>query len=183
MKITKKLIQDIVRAEHTLQGLYVAMGDYIDFPLLKLPTAGPPATTKELSSLKAYLVKKHLMLPASYASFLMVSNGIKDFGPGSGDSLSLLSIQELMTPPRQSQLRMYPSLSRFNIARGETLEFIAFDPDTLAEGEMEVVSVSAIGEEVRHKNFTEFLFAHLKTVNLQIKYAKARKLKQSKKKI
>lgn len=152
MKITKQLIQDLVEAEHTLQG-------YVEEEPPR-PEPGPPATAKELATLDTYLRDRKLPFPPSYRVFLSICNGLKNFKA----DVSLVSIKELMHPPHKNLVRKYPSLSRFMIGRGDTPEFIAFDPDTVRDGEMEVVVVSDIGDESRYHDFDQYLHARLKHV-------------------
>jgi hypothetical protein len=156
MKVTKQLIQDLVEAEHTLQG-YVE-----DAP--PRPEPGPPATAKELATLEAYLRERKLPLPPSYRAFLSICNGLKNF---KGD-VSMVSIKELMHPPHKNLVREYPSLSRFMIGRGDTPEFIAFDPDTAHDGELEVVVVSDVGDESRYPDLNQYLHARLKHIRRSI---------------
>ena len=161
MTITKKLIQDLVEAGYTLQK-YVE-----DRPVR--PEPGPPATAKELANLESYLSERKLPFPPSFREFLTICNGLKDFEP----NISLVSIKELMTPPHKSLLKGYPSLSRFMIGRGDTLEFIAFDPETVRDGEMEVVWVSDVGDESRDPDFSQLLRKRLAYFRRCIKREKA----------
>lgn len=150
MKITEKLIRDLVEAEYTLQGYYD------DAPLRPVP--GPPASDKELADFESALHSQKLPLPPSYRAFLAVCNGLEHFEP----NLSLVRIETVLTPPSASLRRRYPALSRFMIGRGNTLAFIAFDPDTARDGEMEVVWVADDGNEARYPNFAQFMHLQLK---------------------
>lgn len=149
MEITEKLIRDIVEAEYTLQQYCE------DKPIRPVP--GPPATTEELTGLEEYLHKRGLFLPPSYRAFLTISNGLEGFR----SYFSLLNAKEVMIPPNPSHQRGYPSLSRFIIGTGNSLEFVAFDPDKVADSEMEVVSVADDGEESRYPDFNQYLHMRL----------------------
>jgi hypothetical protein len=171
MKITKRLIDDLAEAEQTRQRYYRE-----DPPK---PTPGPPATAAAVSALASHLKANGLQCPDSYREFLSVANGVKDFEL----NFSLLSAEEVPKPPLPSLRRGYPSLSRFIIGRSNSLEFLAFDPDTLEKGGgMEVVWVSDDGEETRYDNFSRFLEQHLEKLREDIKREENDRKKTSRKK-
>jgi hypothetical protein len=149
MKITKKLIEDIVKAEFTLQG-YTE-----DDPVRPVP--GPPATAAELAALESYLRGQQLPFPPSYREFLTLANGVRGFK----SNFSLVSADVVASPPHKSLVRRYPALSRFMIGRGNSLEFIAFDPGKAAGEELEVVSVADNGDESRYPDFGQYLHERL----------------------
>ncbi len=148
-KITKKLIEDIAKAQHEAQSFYEK--DAVR------PTPGRPASTKEMAALRSFLRKRGLACPPSYARFLSLANGLSDFSL----HLSLVNAAEVTRPPHPAIKRRYPSLGRFVIGRGNGLEFIAFDPDTTHQGEMEVVWVSDVGDEARYTDFGRLLHEYL----------------------
>lgn len=161
MKITKKLINEIVQVRYKLQDFYD------EDPVRPVP--GPPATTKELAALESYLRKRELAFPHTYREFLSVSNGLSEFD----SHLSLLSTAAVMSPPNRSIERRYPTLSRFIIGTSNGLQFIAFDPETESEGEMEVVWVTDDGQEARYSDFGKMLQDNLEQMREAIESEEA----------
>lgn len=167
MKITKKVILEITQAEYEVQ---LGFADKWA-PAIK-PSLGPPASSDALATLGAHLKKEGFFLPKSYGQFLSVCNGIKNFT----SNVDLLSIQELNKTPHPSTKRGYPSYARFIIGIANSLEFIAFDPASAGDEEMEVVWINDIGEERRYLNFSIFLNERLKNT---VRAAKVQKVKSS----
>ena len=152
-------------------GLLVALLATVINVVLLAPPPDPP------SGLSAPIAEVAASIPRpqpSFRVFLSLCDGIKDFQPSPFDALSLLGIDALMTPARAMHQRVFPTLSRFQIGRGKTTEFIAFDPERLEADEPEVVWISAEGEEARHANFAEFLHGHLKALRAHLAVPKAK---------
>ncbi len=171
MKVTKKLIIELIKAQTDLQSLK----DSNEGLTVDLPNLASPAPVKQIITLERHLRQKGLSLPKSYRAFLRISNGIAYFIPGPYEYLSLLGTEEILLPPHKSQWRMFPSLSQFNIARGNSRAFIAFDSDTQRKGEMDVVWVNSEGEQFRYPGFECFLSQYFVSLKGQMKYLKARR--------
>jgi hypothetical protein len=165
MTIDRRLIDSLVHAAFTLRSREHEVGE----PTPTAPLPGPPASAAELKVLEAYLRERALRLPPSYRTFLKLCNGVKNFRPEPFSELSLLSIKEVMRHPHRSHLKRYPTLSRFQIARGESLEFIAIDAEHVHAGEPEVAWVTAEGDEVRYRSFEGLLKARLKSLRGALK--------------
>jgi hypothetical protein len=161
MKITKKLIQDLVDSEYALQ-------EYTEDQPVR-PVAKPPVSKGELEALESYLRGSNLAIPPSYRDFLSIANGIAGFK----SNFSLVSAQEITIPPHRSLVRRYAKLSKFMFGRGNSLEFVAFDPDKATGGEMEVVSVSDDGNESRYPDFAQYLHARLGQLQKALKLEEA----------
>jgi hypothetical protein len=161
MKITKKLIQDLVVAEYALQK-YTE-----DEPVQPAPR--PPVGKSELETLESYLRGSGLAIPPSYREFLAIANGIVGFK----SNFSLVSAGEVTSPPHKSLVRRFSQLSKFMIGRGNSLEFVAFDPDKATDGEMQVVSMSDDGNESRYPDFTLYLNTRLGQLQRALKLEEA----------
>lgn len=149
MAIDKELIQRIVDAEFELQRFVE------DEPAQPIP--GTPAPASELARLDQHLARDGLACPPSYREFLEVCNGIKGFKSG----FSLLPIDGVIKPAPDTFKRRYPALARFMVGRGESLEFIALNPERAVGAELEVVSVADDGNESRYPSFGQYLQARL----------------------
>ena len=149
MAVNKELIQRLVDSEFGLQR-YLA-----DEPAE--PTPGMPTSADKLAKLDQHLTRNGLACPPSYREFLKVCNGIRAFTLG----LSLLPIAEVVKPAPDTFKRRYPALARFMIGRGETLAFIALNPERAVGKELEVVWVADDGEEAHYPNFGQFLEAYV----------------------
>jgi hypothetical protein len=161
MKINKKLIQDLVESEYALQEFTE------DAPVRPVP--GSPVSKNELAALESYLQGVGLTVPPSYREFLAIANGIAGFK----SNFSLVSAGEIAISPHKSLTRRFPKLSKFMIGRGNSLEFLAFDPDKVTAGEMEVVSLSDTGDESRYPDFAQYLQTRLDQLQRALKLEKA----------
>ncbi|MDY0743289.1 SMI1/KNR4 family protein [Paucibacter sp. R3-3] len=156
MKITPNLIAEIVQAELQMQT-YLE-----DEP--RAPVAAAPAPVNDIARLRASLEQSGLHLPPSYAAFLAVCDGMEGYRSG----FSLLCVAKVLRPPAATFVRRYPGYARFIIGLGESLEFLAFDPDKAHGDEYDVVFVADDGEETRYDDFEAYLTERLEQVRAAI---------------